>query len=98
MLARQTPWSYTARAKVSDAPDGRYLYAAPVAVVDPGERESVTQRAGEYQVTFTVAVVRRKTAPRRKSYWRRVDGSSIVRRATSSSRQAPCSRIRSVDG
>ncbi len=60
LLDRQTPWSYTARAIVSDIAGARRVYAAPVVIVAPGKHESTTQRAGDYMVTFTVAVSEKK--------------------------------------
>ena len=60
LLDRQTPWTYTARATVSDISDAHYVYAEPVVIVAPGKRESVTQRAGNYMVMFTVAVSEKK--------------------------------------
>jgi len=60
LLDRQTPWSYTARAIVSDLPEARRVYAEPVVIVSPGKHESVTHRSGDYTIKFTVAVSAQK--------------------------------------
>ena len=55
LLRRPTPYTYTARALVTH-PTEQYVYAAAEVIVAPGERQTVTKKGDDMDVTFTVAV------------------------------------------
>ncbi len=62
LLDRPTPNTYTCRAIITspEAPRGaRPLYGALELVVQPGSRESVTEKLEGFDATFTVAVSRK---------------------------------------
>jgi len=62
MLLRASPFTYTCRARVYSVPgSSRYgILASPTLVLVPGKSETVTQKAKDFDVTFTVALSEKK--------------------------------------
>jgi hypothetical protein len=57
LLRRRTrPDTYTCRAHVYDATDEAYGFTVSEVIVAAGERETKTDKVGDLEVTFTVAV------------------------------------------